>query len=537
MSNLRPYQIDAKQRVYAAWHAGHRNALMVKPTGAGKTRTLAAIVAELSRATCVIAHRQELVSQLSVALAREGVRHGLVAPKAVQRAIVQLQIEEVGASYFDPTARTKVAGVDTLVRMDAADPWFAAVGLWVQDEAHHVQEGNKWGKAAAMFPNALGLGVTATPCRTDGAGLGRGSGGVFDAMVLGPQMRELIEAGYLTDYRVICAESDVDYSAVGKSAGGDLSLPGLRAAVHRSTRIVGDVVREYLKHAAGKRGVTFAVDVQAATELAAAYNAAGVPAAVIDGTMGDSDRIKVMRLFASGRLLQLCNCDLLGEGVDVPAIEVVSMARKTLSYSLFAQQFGRALRPLKGKDRAIIIDHVGNFLHHGPPDRPRVWSLGSSKQSRGPGDAIPLRACSACGSPYERIYPACIWCGHEPAPVERSTPQQVDGDLQELSPEALAALRAAVDARDGPPALPVHMGPAVVGKVKRDHFEAQQAQAALRQSMAQYGGIRTAAGESIRVAQRRFFHEHGIDVLGAMALGRADAEALRAQIDERIGRP
>ena len=280
MTQLRDYQSRDIARIRDAWRDGAANVLYVLPTGGGKTVTLASLVHTGGEPACILAHRQELVSQLSLALARERLRHGIVAPPAVVRDIVKLHIEEIGASYYDPNALTRVAGVDTLIRMPAGDPWLQRVRLWVQDEAHHVQEGNKWGKAAAMMPNARGLMVTATPCRADRKGLGRGHGGIADVMTEGPQMQELMDRGFLVPrYDVYCPPSDVDYSSVRASASGDLSLPGLRAAVHKSSKIVGDVVDAYLQHAAGLRGITFAVDVESATEIADRFKSRGVPAA------------------------------------------------------------------------------------------------------------------------------------------------------------------------------------------------------------------------------------------------------------------
>lgn len=406
---------------------------------------------------------------------------------------------------------------------------YVAEGVVVHN-CHHVQETNKWGKAAALFPNALGLGVTATPCRADGKGLGRGHGGVFEQMVEGPQMRWLIEQGFLTDYDVAHFQSDVNYAEVGLSAGGDLSPRAHAAAVHKSARIVGDVVRHYQRLAAGKRGITFAVDVEEAEKLANAYKAADVPAAVIHGKMRDSERTKIMRLFRSGQILQLCNCDILGEGVDVPAVEVVSMARKTMSYSLFAQQFGRMLRPFEGKARGLLIDHVGNFNHHKPPDRRRIWSLDGEVRMQAPKDGVAMRTCAMCGVPYEAFFPSCPNCGHEPLPVERRTPQQVDGDLTLLDADVLAAMRAEYDEIDRAARVPYGATQMIIDHLKNVKWEKQEAQKSLRDAIARWGGARTIEGLDVRTAQRRFFHELGIDILSAQALGPREA----AELEKRV---
>jgi DNA or RNA helicases of superfamily II len=119
------------------------------------------------------------------------------------RVISSLQVMELGQFLFlTPNAKTGVGGVDTIIRMDAGDAWFKQVRLMVQDEAHHVLKSNKWGTAAEMFPNARGLLPTATPLRADGKGLGRHADGLVDVMVLAPSMRDIINMGYLTDYRI-----------------------------------------------------------------------------------------------------------------------------------------------------------------------------------------------------------------------------------------------------------------------------------------------------------------------------------------------
>lgn len=406
---------------------------------------------------------------------------------------------------------------------------YAANGIVVHN-CHHLLADNKWGKATALFPNAKGLGVTATPTRADGRGLGRHADGLMDVMVESPGMRDLIGMGFLTDYRIFAPPSDINLAAVPISASGDFSPEPLRAAVHKS-HIVGDVVSHYLRIAPGKLGVTFAVDVESATEIAAAYRQAGIPSEVVSANTPPALRAAILARFARGDLKQLVNVDLFGEGFDLPAIEVVGMARPTQSFALYSQQFGRSLRPLPGKQHAIIIDHVSNVLRHGLPDAPRVWTLDRrERRSRGkPDDVIPVRTCPSCLSVYERIYRECPFCGHYPEPAGRLGPEQVDGDLAELTPEALARLRGEIDK---PLVLPYGATPEIAGAVKKRYHERQQAQTALREAMALWGGRRVAEGMSLSQAQRRFYITYGIDVASAQALGRADAEALTERIKE-----
>lgn len=529
---LRPFQADLKQRIYGEWQRGMRNVLAVSPTGSGKTVLFADILREHQGAAVAIAHRHELVCQISTALARDGVRHRIIGAQSATKQCVSTHVAETGRNFIDPRSPVVVAGVDTLVRMPV-DAWFGQVTLWVQDESHHPLKANKWGKAAEMFPNARGLGVTATPCRADGRGLGRHSDGIFDAMVIGPNMRELIRMGYLTEYRIYAPPSDLDLSAVTISAGGDYSPDPLRKAVH-SSHIVGDVVDHYLKLAAGRLGVTFAVDVEAATEQAAAFRAAGVPAEVVSAKTPDIARAMILAKFKRGELKQLVNVDLFGEGFDLPAIEVVSMARPTQSFALYAQQFGRSLRIMDGKAYAIIIDHVGNVHRHGLPDAPREWSLdGRERRARNAADdVVPVRTCPACTGTYDRAQgPTCPYCGETATPARRDGPEFVDGDLFELTAETLARMRGEVDA---PPKF--HPDPKIMMAVNARHRERTEAQIALRETMAQWAGrISTATDEStVRMLQRSFYVAFGLDVLSAQALGRAEADALRQRIERGL---
>ena len=527
---LRPYQQQVVNEVYTAWSLGLRNVMAVLPTGAGKTKTFSHIIRECNEPTVAIAHRHELVAQISLALGEAGVRHGIVAADATVRGIVRLHMDEFGRSWYDPGAKVKVASVDTLVRVNPSEPWLAGVRLWVQDEAHHLLEDNKWGRATTMMVNARGLGVTATPIRADGLGLGRHADGIFDWMVVGPSMRDLIDMGFLSEYDVFCPPSDLDLSAVPTSAGGEFSQEPLRKAVH-SSHIVGDAVAHYLKHCAGKRGITFCVDIEAATEQCQAYRAAGVPSEVISSKTPDLIRAQILRKLRNGDILQVTNVDLVGEGFDLPALEMVSMCRPTQSFSLYAQQFGRALRIMEGKTRATVLDHVGNVVRHrGPPDMPRRWSLDRrEKRSGGSGasDALPMRVCPQCTRPYERVLPACPFCGHAVEPASRSSPEIVEGDLTLLDRSVFERMWREVDA---PPKFPHGASLAVVGAIKKHHHNRTNAQAELREAMADWGGRWKAAGDNDRVMQRRFFLTFGVDVLTAQAMNAADAEKLTVQV-------
>lgn len=409
---------------------------------------------------------------------------------------------------------------------------YIANGVVVHN-CHHVLLENKWGRASKMFPNARGLGVTATPLRADGKGLGRHADGLFDSMVVGPSMRDLIDAKYLTDYRVLAPKSNIDLSRVNVTASGEYSPVPLKAA-RRASQITGDVVKHYLRCAAGKLGVTFDTDVESATDTAAAYRAAGIPAEVVSANTPDALRTAILRKFRNREVLQLVNVDLFGEGFDLPAIEVVSMARPTQSYALFVQQFGRALRLLDGKEWAIILDHVGNVERHGLPDARREWTLDrrESRRSSAPKDVEPVRTClnESCFSVYERYLTACPHCGHVPEPSARNAPMFVDGDLVELDPETLRLMRGEIARIDGPPVIPRDANHIVAQAVKNNHVQRQRSQADLRNALALWAGWQNARGLPDRQAYKRFYLRFGIDVPTALALSSNATDALAERV-------
>jgi superfamily II DNA or RNA helicase len=374
MYKLRPYQSKLVRDVERAWKRSD-NVMAVMPTGAGKTVALSDIVRKQKENVCVIAHRVELVTQLSSALAQEGVLHHIIAPNSTRTACRIEHRRQFRREFLDCKSSVTVASVDTLNARgyDAAHK-AKNVELWIIDEAAHVVSGNKWAEAVGLFRNARGLGVTATPVRGDGKALGRDADGVFDTMVVGPSVSELIADSWLAQYKIVSQPSDIDVSAVRVTPMGDFDMRALRERAKES-QIVGDIVGNYMRFANGKRGLTFATDVATAETIARRFNRRGIPARCLHAETPPRERQNAMYAFRAGDILQIVNVDLFGEGLDVPGVEVVSLARPTLSLGLHLQQVGRAMRPAPGKRHALIIDHVNNWCRHGLPDTPRKWSL------------------------------------------------------------------------------------------------------------------------------------------------------------------
>lgn len=552
---MRPYQQDAIDNVYAEWARGKRFVVLVMPTGSGKAACLcevARLEAERGQRVLITAHRQELITQLSTTLARNGLRHQVIAAATTVKYAVRLHMETVGKCFVDPNARVFVASVQSMKAENITN--LAAFGdklTIIGDEFHHyTKQSQTWGKVFTPLDQAgaRGLGLTATPCRADGRGLSRETDGYGDSMVIGPTMRDLINMGYLSDYRIYCPPSDLHLERVKTSATtGDYVEKELKAEI-QSSHIVGDIVGHYLRIAPGKRGITFTVGVDMAEEVAEQYRARGVPAIAVSGRMSDYDRIQALRDLKSGKILQVVNDSVLTEGTDEPTVEVISFARPTQSYGLYCQMFGRGTRisPETGKDRAIIIDHVGNVMRHGLPDAPREWSLDRrERRSSGKSDAQTIRAClnPVCGAVYERYLDACPYCGTPvPPPAERSRPEFVDGDLFELDPAMLEQMRSAVARVDMTPEAYreqlAHQGVPQIGimaNVKR-HIERQETIGTLREAMAVWAGYERAAGLSDREIFRKFYINHGHDWMTAQTLKRDEALGLAERVMGSIRR-
>lgn len=534
------------------------------PTGGGKTYSFVTAIREQRVPSAVTVHRSELLAQCALTLNREQMPHNIEAPLALIREIIRAQMELHGRSFYSERAPVHVASIQTLAARADKIRWAKTIEFLVNDEGHHAIQGGIWGKALALFPNAWALFPTAHALRADGLGLGAIADGFADELVVGPSARELIGRGFLSDYRIAIPPADIDLSGVSVTASGDFSPVQLAAAVHGSGKLVGHVAEHYCRRAGGKLGLTFAVDIDSAAEIERAYAALGVPSAIITGETPIIQRAEIMKRFRARKLLQLVSVEVLGEGTDVPDVEVVSMARPTASFQLYAQQLGRALRVLVDailagrwdtftdaerlvhiaegpKPRALILDHVGNFTRHyvgrgGPPCAPQEYSLlRVDKKSRGGVKAAPvaLRTCLnvMCLQPYERFLLTCPHCGTPaPLPAGRGSPEQVDGDLVLLDPQALTVLTKEIQRIDGPAFTPKNVPPHVKGKIEKDHLARQRAQLSLRTRMMVYGGWRMAVHGDERRGQREFFLTFNVDILSAQALGEDEAEALEMRI-------
>jgi len=424
MITLRDYQQQSADEIRIAYRHGYRAPLLVAPTGSGKTVLFSYIAhhaAARSNNVLILVHRQELLTQTSRTLGDMGVDHGLVAR---------------GMTFT--RAKVQVASVQTLVRRMHRMQWQPS--MIVVDEAHHATGKTTWGKVLQHYSGAFVLGVTATPERLDGQGLGVDAGGFFDALVLGPSVSALVGEGYLSQ-PVVYAPATADLSAV-HTRMGDYVKSELSAAMDRPT-ITGDACQHYRRHCHNEPAIAFCCSVAHAENVAEQFRAAGYQAASIDGKLDGQVRRQRIADLADGQLHVLTSCEIISEGVDIPVVSAAILLRPTQSLGLSLQQMGRALRPHPGKERALILDHAGNCLRHGLPDDDREWSLAGGKRSgRRTTDEpnIPIRQCERCYHVH-RPAPACPKCGFV-YEVQSRQIDEVEGELQQVDPKALRRSRA-----------------------------------------------------------------------------------------------
>lgn len=419
---LRSYQSDGVGLVRAKFLSGNRRVIYCLPTGGGKTPIFTHIAEQSSKKgkrVIILVHRQELLLQCSRHLTALGVPHGRVAPgHSMTRDHIQ------------------VASVQALVRrLDK----YASPDLIIIDEAHHATAGS-WRKVISHWEKSFVLGVTATPTRTDGQGLGITSGGVFDSLILGPSVGDLIAMGYLTEPIVYAPKTDLDLSGL-RSRMGDYEKEELVKRVDKP-KITGSAVEHYRKLCNGVPAIAFCASVEHAKHVAADFSSSGYRAKSLDGKMGDLERKQIIEDLGAGKIDILTSCEIVSEGTDIPVVGAAILLRPTQSTGLYLQQVGRALRPYPGKSKTIILDHAGNVLRHGLPDDDREWTLEGVKKKKKKSDEGPdiqIRQCPKCYVVH-RPAPVCPTCGHV-YEIKARKVEEEDGELVKFDAEKLKKRR------------------------------------------------------------------------------------------------
>lgn len=412
MISLRPYQSDIIDRVRDAMRE-HRSVLAVAPTGSGKTVLSAFMLGtarQRGKRSWFIAHRDFLLEQTAQTFDQVGIPYGFIA----------------AGRYQDPCEAVQICSIGTLQRRLAR---YHPPDLIVWDEVHHIAA-KSYRTVYEWAAKSRHVGLTATPCRLDGRGLGD----FFGAIVEGPTTGTLIEQGHLSRYKAF-APSRPNMDGIHTRAG-DYARDELDHLMDDG-QIIGDMVGHYRKYADGRRAIFFAVSIAHSQHIAASFNASGIPALHVDGTDDTATRIEAAKAFGRGDVRVLCNCELFGEGFDIASqarmdvtVEAVGLARPTQSLGLHLQQIGRALRP---KDRpAVILDFAGNLLRHGLPDDEREWSLAGVAKKKKAGDSLAVTQCGHCFGVYRSTLAACPYCGTVRVVQGGREVEEVAGELAEV---------------------------------------------------------------------------------------------------------
>lgn len=417
---LRRYQADALQLMRDAITKKRLTRLLLSmPTGSGKGRVAQAIVNGSSGTVWFVAPRLEILDQLSRHLTEIGIAHGIL---------------RAGHGHDTTGLRVQVASMLTIRRRPGLTP----PDIIIVDEAHLFYDAIV--ELRERFPNAIIIGMTATPCRLDGRGLG----GVFETLIQTTSVGELIADGHLVSFRALAPPAP-DMSSISTVAGE--YHRGQAAGVFSRPAVIGNAVEHWQRHAVGRPTVVFCVDVEHSKQTVAQYLAAGIRAVHIDAETPLKVRRNTIDAFRAGDLEVVCNVELLTYGVDIPVIGCVQMLRPTKSLALLLQMLGRGLRPWPGKTELLILDHANNIRSHDVlPDTPIAWTLDGIDRRRSDAPAISVRTCEKCYAAYRATEPACPRCGHVNAPpAERAGVKTKDGTLEELSGSQLYGRQAGAE--------------------------------------------------------------------------------------------
>lgn len=558
---LRDYQKNFIKDIHSQFCAGYKAVCGQSPTGSGKTVIFSYIAnGAISQGSKVVilVHRQELILQTSLALAKFQIPNAIIAPASVIKSSAQIQYRELGRNYIDLNSPCVVASVQTLgrrldeftnyfdfiitdecfvgdtliktkngykkikniksgdfvytfnekecffeykpvekrlkkplnenlIRINniictenhlffTKNNWKKAKDLTISDfllneyfnfvkiksitnvkknnedsvydltvadnhnyfangflvhNCHHAVAG-QWRNVTDRNPNAFLLGLTATPERLDGKGLGIESGGVYEKLVLGPSVKSLIERGYLSQPRVFAPPINFDDSAL-RTIAGDYDVKQMSEMLDQP-QIIGDCVRHYSKICPNMPAIAFCSTIEHARHTAEQFCNAGFNFKCIDGTMSDFDRRDAIEGLGSGRYAGLTSCNIISEGTDIPVVGCAIFLRKTKSLSLYLQQAGRVLRPYSGKEYSIILDHVRNVENHGFPEDERDWSLEGRRKQKRDEDEIFIRTCPQCYACYKSSLRACPVCGFgaENAIKSQREIEFIDAELVEI---------------------------------------------------------------------------------------------------------
>ena len=415
MIEARGYQDEAVGSLRQSFANGNRRIVLQAPTGSGKTVIASHIIRgaeEKGKRIVFLAHRRELVMQCSNKLHDFDVKHGIIMSGEMPAEARMVQVASIQTLW---ARREKMS-------LPKAD-------IVVVDECHRSLA-RTYQQIMDLYPEALVLGLSATPARGDGRGLGH----IYTDMVCGPSIKKLIEDGFLVPIRVF-APSRPDLTGV-KVRMGDYVESELAQRMDRP-ELIGDIVENWARIAADRQTVVFATGVGHSIHLKERFRDAGVTCEHIDGKTPKDERDSILKRLADGSVQVVTNCMVLTEGWDCPAVSCAVMARPTKSLVLYLQMAGRIMRPAEGKRDAVIIDHSGAVHEHGFPDESVHWRLDtkgkkckSETQEEREEKQAQVITCDKCYAQYVGKK-SCPECGYE-QPRHGKHVHILDGDLGEV---------------------------------------------------------------------------------------------------------
>ena len=360
-ARLRPYQQDVKDKIFTLWKS-EKNVMLQMPTGAGKTILFSSVINDIIKVPdskiLIIAHRKELLEQISSHLSKYNIEHGIISSNR-KRCLEK---------------RVQVASIQTLTHKNNEEITKSFVpNFIVIDEAHHTLA-KTYDQLWKLYPLSWKLGVTATPCRINGAPFTNH----FSELISSLSVKELIEKGFLSDYTFYTENPDSDLSKAilsikKKSSTGDYRINDLLQNLNVE-RHVKKLVLSYSTYANGLKGIVYCISIEHAHNICEAYKNIGVVAEYIDSKTPKTEREQIVQDFKDGKIQVLVNVDIFSEGFDCPDVEFIQMARPTWSLSKYMQQVGRGLRTSLGKDKTIILDNAGMYARFGLPSDTRLWN-------------------------------------------------------------------------------------------------------------------------------------------------------------------
>ena len=406
--NLRPYQNKAIEDIRHHFSRGKKRILLVAPTGSGKTVIASSMMQkakERSNFNLFVAHRRELVMQCSRKLSDFGLNHGVIMAQKSPNMMADIQ----------------VASIQTFAsRKDRDDFIKPKADVIILDEAHRSVSG-QFQELIKVYPNAFIIGLTATPCRNDGRGLGN----VYEELVEAGSIKELTKLGYLVPNRIV-APTIPDLQKI-RIVAGDYEKKALTKKMN-TAKLVGDIVSHWIKYGENRATVVFATSIAHSKHIANIFRQNGVPSGHIDSEQNELERETQLANLNSGKIKVLSNCQILTEGWDQPKISCVIIARPTKSYPMYLQMVGRTLRPYPNKKDTLIIDHSGCVYEHGFPEDAGNWTLSTKKPKTRDRIKDPIQpiekqpfTCVRCDTVYapNRDDYACPNCALIPTKKER----------------------------------------------------------------------------------------------------------------------